>query len=267
MSDHYSAISNLTDRLRQAIEDQSDGPFSPTTRQLSGVDEFHLRGPPATETLIDLLNRQAHDAVLDIGSGLGGPARHFAERTGCRVTGIDFTPSFVAAAQAMSDWTGLQDRTRFLCADATKLPFDDGSFDAAYSIHVSMNIADKAAMFREAHRVLRPGGRLLFYDVVEGTPKTPLYPTPWATASGQSHLVQTRTMIDALQEAGFIVDQTIDWTALTLEWFTEMATKPPQPLNLSLVMGPDFGRMTRNLRSNLERGEMRVVVFTAAKAG
>ncbi len=128
------------------------------TEELAGVDEFHLGGRLATAALIESMDLDARSRVLDVGSGIGGPARTIAAATGCTVIGVDLTPRFVDAARELSDLAGLGDRTSFDVADATALSFEDGAFDAVTLIHVGMNIADKPALFRELTRVLAADG-------------------------------------------------------------------------------------------------------------
>ena len=125
---------------------------------LAPVDEFHIRGRAASLEIVEALDLTADSHVLDLGSGLGGPARTLAELTGCTVTGVDLTPEFCEVATALSEWTGLSDRTRFQVGDATATGLPDAAVDAALTVHVAMNIADKPALYAEAFRVLRPGG-------------------------------------------------------------------------------------------------------------
>ena len=135
---------------------------------LAPVDEFHIRGRAATLEIVEALGLTADSHVLDLGSGLGGPARTLAEVTGCTVTGVDLTPEFCEVATALSEWTGLSDRTRFQVGDATATGLADAAVDAALTVHVAMNIANKAGLYAEAFRVLRPGGRFVDYDVLQG---------------------------------------------------------------------------------------------------
>ena len=123
-----------------------------STTALAPVDEFHIRGRTATLEIAESLSVDEGSAVLDIGSALGGPARTVAEVAGCHVTVIDLTPEICATAAELSRWTGLSERTKFSVGDATSLDFPDAEFDAAMSVHVAMNIADKAGMYREARR-------------------------------------------------------------------------------------------------------------------
>ena len=162
---HY-AHSDLTGTVLAALRDAGRDLGALTTADLAPVDEFHLGWHPQTVDLAARLALPPGSRLLDIGSGIGGPARYFAEKHGCTVTGIDLTPAFVAAATELSARTGLADRTRFVEGSALDLPFEDGSFDAATLFHVGMNIADKARLFAEARRALRQGGTFAVYEVM-----------------------------------------------------------------------------------------------------
>jgi ubiquinone/menaquinone biosynthesis C-methylase UbiE len=122
---------------------------------LAPVDEFHIGGREATEALAEQLDLRPGQALLDIGSGLGGASRHFAQAHGCRAWGIDLTADFVAVATSLAGRVGLADQVRYIEGSALALPFPAGTFDAATLLHVGMNIADKPALFAEARRVLK----------------------------------------------------------------------------------------------------------------
>ncbi len=109
------------------------------------------------------------DHILDIGSGIGGPARYMARRFGCRVSGIDLTAEFCEVATALTKLLRQDDRVDFRQGDALKMPFAEASFDGAYSMNVSMNIADKAGLYREIHRVLKPRGWLMLSEIAQGS--------------------------------------------------------------------------------------------------
>jgi SAM-dependent methyltransferase len=180
---HY-ARGGLEAAIMQALEGAGVDTVRLTRADLHAVDEFHMGWHAATEALGRALRLAPGTAVLDVGAGLGGPARHFAEAHGCDVTGLDLTPDFVAAATGLTRRTGLADRVRFVEGSALAMPFADGRFDAASLIHVGMNIADKSRLFAEIRRVLRPGGRLAIYDLMRTGPGEITMPMPWASTDG-----------------------------------------------------------------------------------
>src|SRR5579863_9531861 len=146
---------------------------------LDNLDQFHIGGPGATDLLISSLALTAGSRVLDIGSGFGGPARQIARRTGSHVTGIDITPAYVAAASELTAMTGLRDLVEFRVADiATFEP--DQPFQAAITMHVQMNIKDKAAWFAHAARRLAPGARLAIWEVCQPRQADLPWPMPWS---------------------------------------------------------------------------------------
>ena len=209
------------------------------------------------------LDRESH--VLDLGSGLGGPARTLAEAHGCRVTGIDLTRSFCEAATAMSGWLGLSRRVRFVQGDATRPPFPPASFDAAMTIHVAMNIAAKDALYAAAMRALKPGRIFAVYDVLQGEGGPVVFPVPWAREPTISHLATPAQMRELLSGAGFEIREEIDSTEVGLAWFREkaaaLAGAAPPPLGFQLFLGDDYARMTRNQVQNLAEKRIRTVAY------
>lgn len=124
----------------------------------------------------------ADSSVLDINGGLGGTARTLAGEYGCQVTGLDLTLAFCDVAGIMSGWVDLGERVEFRQGNATNLPFSENQFDAAISVHVAMNIPAKDKMYEQARRVVKPGGILAVYNVLQGEGGDVLFPTPWRVA-------------------------------------------------------------------------------------
>lgn len=225
---------------------------------LSPVDEFHLGWRPATEALAAALGITADMHLLDIGAGLGGPARHFAETCGCRVTGIDLTPDYVDVANALTARCGLAGRVGFRVGSALDLPFDHDAFDAATLIHVGMNIADKAGLFAEMHRVVKPGGRVGVYDVMRTGDGALTWPTPWAARAATSFVEAPGSYTALLAAAGFEIESQADRSALALEIAqaaraqTERTGVPP--LGLHLLMGAETATRLGNLMAAVRGG-------------
>ena len=258
--DHYRA-SGLTDRLKTALAAIGPADQRLTPQQLGALDQFHTRGLAATAELAELAGITADMSVLDVGSGVGGPARFLAATHGCRVTGVDLSESFVDAARYLTERTGQSGQMSFETASALDLPFDDGQFDVVLLQHVAMNISDRARLYREIRRVLKSGGRFATFDVVLSSGE-PHYPVPWARTPATSFLLTAAATRAAIEPAGF---RTLAWQADTeaaKAWFAQMRESGPPPSpNLGVVMGPDFARVAGNLGRNLMEG--RLAILTA----
>jgi SAM-dependent methyltransferase len=204
VSNHYSR-GNLLDRLSAALVEDGVDPRHPNIESLAPYDQFHARGLEATVEIADLLDVAAADHVLDIGSGIGGPGRYFANRFGCRVTGLDLTAEFCDVARDLTRLVGLEARLGFVQGNALAMPFASGRFDGAYSMNVSMNIAEKARFYREIHRVLKPGGWIVLSEIARGGGPDLDYPTPWADSARTSFLSTPEETRRGLIEAGIDV--------------------------------------------------------------
>ena len=161
VSGHYSS-GDLLARLEARLREDGFDPMRPTFEALAPYDHFHGRGLEATEDMANRLQVSGSDHIVDVGSGLGGPARYFARRFGCRVSGIDLTAEFCEVARHLTSLLGLAERVSIEQGDALAMPFGDATFDGACSMNVSMNIADKRGLYREIHRVLKPDAWLGF---------------------------------------------------------------------------------------------------------
>ena len=263
--DHYRAV-GLVERLKAAL-----AAFGPEDRrlnpeQLAPIDQFHTRGLAATAELAALAGITGDLSVLDVGSGVGGPARFLAGAYGCRVTGVDLSEPFVEAARYLTERTGQGRLVSFETASALDLPFPDGGFDVVLLQHVAMNISDRAGLYREIRRALRLGGRFATFDVVMAGGE-PHYPVPWARTPATSFLLTPDATRAAIEAAGFRTLEWQDGTEAAKAWIAQLRTSgPPASPNLGLVMGPDFAELATNLGRTLMEDRLGILaaVFESA---
>src|SRR5579884_722158 len=254
---HYGDA-GIAERILAALRSAHGAAAAITVDALAPLDHFHGRGQVATQELAALLAPQPGERVLDIGSGIGGPARWMAAKCGCRVTGVDLTPEFCAAAVALNDAAGLADRVEILNGSALDLPVPDSAFDRAYSQNVIMNIADKPRFYREAFRALRPGGLLALSNLCTTGKGELHYPVPWAETPATSFLATVEEMRADLLAAGFEIVSFEDTTAQTLPATVrnrERVERDGLPaLGTHLIMGERLREMQINSARNVEEG-------------
>lgn len=133
--------------------------------QLKHFDQDHFGGLEVVDLLATKAGIDGSTHVLDVCSGVGGPARYLADRLGCRVTGLDITESRYRAAVRLTELTGLDHLVGFRLGNALAMPFGDASFDVVISQEAFAHVPDKPRLIGECARVVRPGGRIAFTDI------------------------------------------------------------------------------------------------------
>ena len=264
--DHYQAAIDDREALLARIGAALDAMEPPiNARRLAPLDQFHMGGLAATAAVAERVGVSADAVVLDAGSGLGGPARYLAETFGCLVEGVDLSPDYVAIARFLTDRAGLCARVTFSEGDLTALAFEAGRFDLVWTQHVAMNVADRAALYREFRRLLKPGGRLAFYDplAADGHPD-PIYPVPWAQDAATSTLLTAAETRTAIEGAGFALVSLDDVTEQAMGWAARQGP-PAQPgrANAGMIVGARMAEMAGNFVSNLREGRVRLMLGVA----
>ena len=267
VADHY-ARDGLVNAIRDGLARLGKTESTITAEDLAPVDEFHIGGRAATAEIAEKLAIDPSDRVLDIGCGLGGPARQMAAQYGCHVTGIDLTPDYVEAGNVLSGWLHLRERVSLQQGDALALPFDDGSFSAAYMLHVGMNIGDKCALFAGIARVLRSPGRFAIYDVMRTGDGELSYPLPWSSRPETNAIASPDQYRDALSAAGFQVVSERERRDVALEYFARQRSQVesgPPPLGVHILMGGRRPELVGNMSEAIAAGRISPVEIIARR--
>ena len=259
VAEHYTHGSLLA-KITAGIESIGKTPASVTVDELAPVDEFHIGGRQASEEFTSQLGLGGNDHVLDVGCGIGGTSRFVASRFGCRVTGIDLTPEFIETGTTLCKWVGLDNLVELHHGNALDMPFTEGSFDAAIMLHVGMNITDKAGLFSEVYRLLRPGAVFGVYDVMKTGNDELKYPVPWSSVPDTSALATQAQYVAALQQAGFDVIEVHNRREFAADFFAETrermaaAGETPPPLGVHIAMGENAPAKITNMVENIAAG-------------
>lgn len=260
----------LTGRILDALAAAGKDVDNLSVDDLAATDQFHGGGRPATLALAARAGLDQPGAeprrVLDVGGGLGGPARTLASRFGCVVTVVDLTESYVEAARELTARVGLAERVTHLVGDALRLDdpalgLEPGSFDVVWTQNAGMNIADKEALYAGFHRMLRPGGTLTFQEPAAGANGPPHYPLMWAGDPSLSFLCPPAELRALVVAAGF---EERDWELVTES--AAGANAPPAPPHAiqRLIMGDHLAAVQAAGRRNLDEDRISTVhaVFT-----
>lgn len=267
VANHYNAPDLLT-RILKALETKGIDIDKLTPDDLAPVDEFHIGGRPATEYVVAKMSVSNSQHILDVGCGIGGATRYLAAQYGCRVTGIDLTPDYIEVARELAARTGLDRQATYQVASALNMPFHEAHFDGALTLHVAMNIRDRAGLYGEVARVLKPDAIFCVYDVMKGQRDGLIYPVPWAETAETSHLTSADETVMFLENAGFQIREIEDRKDFALEFFRQSlqaAKQGPPPLGLHLLMGPLGQRKFDNMLANLEQGHVSPVIIIAQR--
>ena len=258
VSDHYG-WPGLMEAIETEIRRHGIEPEDVTVAQLAPVDNYHAFRLAGTVALATAAGITAAERVLDVGGGIGGPARQLAERFGCHVTVVDLTPEYCAVGERLTTWTKLTKLVSFVNASALDMPFDDASFDVAWTQHASMNISDKDGLYREIARVVRPGGRFAFFDILGG-PNQPIhFPVPWAADPSFSFLLSPDETRALIASKGFRETAWLAGADLKAELDRSDPPDPrdqASPLDPGLLNGRASAAMGESVARNLKEGRI-----------
>lgn len=242
-----------------------------TVEDLAPVDHFHARGFPATVELADRLPIKAGQHIVDIGCGLGGPARYLAKRFQCTVSGVDITQPFVEAANMLTKLVRMEGQVKIEHGDGQRLPYSNACFDGGYTQHVTMNVPDRARFFAEAYRVLKPGAFFALTEHGLGRKGNPHYPVPWSADGSGAYLVTLMETRAFMEEVGFehIVaeDTGVKYAAGYKVMMERAETGTLPPLGIHILLGETWLQKIRNAARNIEEGRTHPIQLICRKPG
>lgn len=228
-------------------------------------------GPAKADDLVrglDLRDRR----VLDIGSGLGGPACHLARAHGALITGIDIEPQLVELSRQRARAQGLAERARFELVEPGPLPFADASFDVVVSAGAFTQVAAKRELFAECHRVLGPGGALHIFDWTTPLPAPSTDLEYFFEMEGLTYvLARPEAYAEMIREAGFESVEVVDDTP----WYRELCRQEYEsmrgelyPEMVRLLGAADADHFVEDWRSMVvvfEKGDLTQTICRARK--
>ena len=259
VAQHYGndgIVSRIVSALADAGFDTND--LEPDV--FAGADEFHIGGRKGSEYVAKALDIEPGQRLLDIGSGIGGPARFIAKTLDVTVEGIDLTPEFVEAAVEISEMVGMTEQVSFQVGSAISIPFDDDTFDASTMLHVGMNISDKELLFSEMARVTKPDGSIVVYDVMRTGKDDLVFPMPWSSTSEYSFVDTVDAYVKAAENAGLELLTVDDHAEMAVSFFNNPPSDPP-PVNLGHLMGTGMPEMVANAGNAIKNGTVSPVLL------
>ena len=253
----------LRDAIRVALAASGKDLDALTIEDLAPFDQVHGGGLSFTRRLARLAGLTPGMRVLDVGGGLGGPARTLAVEFGCHVTVIDLTESYVEAGRMLTTLMRLDDAVAFHVGDALDLPFDDGAFDVVWTQNSGMNIADKDRLYAGFQRVIGPGGLLVIQEPMAGPQQPPIYPLMWASDASTDFLRPPDEMRTLIEGTGF---RAIAWGEVTPDR-PGPGTLPPSHTVQGLVMGDQRVEVIASASRRNEEERRIVMVHAVFAAG
>ncbi len=262
VSAHYTA-GDLGAKILASLRAAGKDTDALQVEDLAQIDQLHSGGVQATRALIRRARLQPGMRVLDVGGGLGGPARLLAHDVACTVTVLDQSEESCRVGELLTEGVGLADRVTFRHGSALEIPFPDGAFDRVWTQHATMNIAEKARLYREIYRVLRPGGWLAMQEMMAGPVQPIHFPVPWAHDASISFLQPSAEIRALLTKIDFREVEWVDEREATLANMQAAAAGQPQsgspPPAAQLMFGPQLPDMVRNVGRGLRENRLTLV--------
>jgi ubiquinone/menaquinone biosynthesis C-methylase UbiE len=253
---------NLVEKVLATFKNEGIDTAEQVKVALTPIEELHLRGSVATLELAHKIGLNEKMKILDVGCGIGGPARNIVSKFGCHVTGLDLSKEYCHVAEMINKYIGLSDKIEIHQGNALDMPFNDDLFDVVFLQHVLMNINDKNRLFTQIKKVLRPNGCLAVYSICAG-PLSPIYyPVIWANNPNINFLLSPNNLRELIHSMGFKERSWMDYTPRVIEAIDLQRMKPKpkkkHPINLGLIV-KDPSVKWKNMVLNLKEGRIVVI--------
>lgn len=271
LASHYQK-QDLNGQIKLALDAAISGNKDFDPNIIAAVDQFHIGGLQATNDMLALADFSTQDKILDIGCGIGGPARNIANNSDTQVIGLDLSFDYCHAAEIISGQLNMSEKTGFVQANAVHLPFADNSFNGIWTQHVTMNIEDKSRLFCEFSRILKPAGKLVMYEVTanDDSVESIHYPLPWSIDGGYSFLKDDMHYRGLIQSNQFQISHFENVTITAHNFVSRLLGRlqqnKVQKPNLSLLLGDHYKTMMFNLAEALDRQALSVYQIVAHKS-
>ena len=261
--DQFWTRGNLKERIANALNEAGLNKTNLKIEDLQAIDQYHARGILATKELAEKVDINENQSMIDVGCGLAGPARYFANKFKCNVYGVDITPAFIEAGIDFNKRTKMDDKVHLQVSDGNTLPFDNSKFDGAISQHVTMNIKNREKFFTEIFRVLKKDKFFAFSEHGLGPKGNPIFPLPWADNEDMSFLINPDLTIQLLTKIGFKNISFLETSKKYMEGYQKSlkpkATLHIPKLGMHVIGGPTMFERQKN--SMLSIKEKRTLPF------
>ena len=189
--------------------------------QLFALDQWHYHDTEAVRAAAERLGLGPASRVLDIGSGIGGPARYLAYNFGCHLTALELQPPLHAIAVDLTRRSGLDKLVAHICADALAYAFPDAAFDAVVSWLAFLHIPDRPRLCARLARTLRAGGGCYIEDLCVRAPFSAADLRDVREVVFGISMTSIEDYANDLRAAGFVdvetTDLTDDWSPYAAE--------------------------------------------------
>jgi cyclopropane fatty-acyl-phospholipid synthase-like methyltransferase len=229
----YDQVERINNELL-ALGIDAESPLA--VEDLTPFDQYHYHGTEAVDDAVMRLGIDASARVLEVGSGIGGPARHAAARTGCRITALELQPDLDQTARELTARCGLSEQVDHVCGDVLDGTMNGAGYDALMSYLVFLHIPDRPRLFDVCREALKPGGRIFIEDFTKLTEPSAAQWADLETKILCSYIPTLDEYVAHLEQAGFVDidahDMSGSWKAFTAERYQAFLERRPRNLEI-----------------------------------